>query len=116
MSEQCGHRGPRTRGQCSKVWWNEHLEHHCVITGERWTDADEEAAREAKKVTREGGEDPVIWDLVVADMRGRDKLGAQRYGKRLRPTTDIDPLQYAYEEALDLACYLRMEIYRRGGK
>lgn len=60
--------------------------------------------------------DPAIWDLVLEDMRTRDRVGVDTYGARLRPSTDIDPLQYAYEEALDLACYLRMEIYKRNGE
>lgn len=59
---------------------------------------------------------PPIWDLVIADMRERDRIGAERYGDRLRVTTAVDPLRYAYEEALDLACYLRKAIAERDGR
>jgi hypothetical protein len=57
-----------------------------------------------------------IWDLVMADMRERDRIGTERYGDRLRVTSANDPLRYAYEEALDLACYLRQAIAQRDGK
>jgi hypothetical protein len=59
---------------------------------------------------------PPIWDLVIVDMRERDRIGAERYGDRLRVATAVDPLRYAYEEALDLACYLRKAIAERDGK
>jgi hypothetical protein len=59
---------------------------------------------------------PPIWDLVIADMHERDRIGAERYGDRLRTTSPNDPLRYAYEEALDLACYLRQAIAQRDGK
>jgi hypothetical protein len=59
---------------------------------------------------------PPIWDLVIADMRERDRVGAERYGDRLRVTTAVDPLRYAYEEALDLAVYLRKAMAERDGK
>ncbi|HMV65765.1 MAG TPA: hypothetical protein PKA64_02850 [Myxococcota bacterium] len=58
---------------------------------------------------------PAIWELVIADMRERDRIGAERYGDRLRPESPNDALQYAYEEALDLAVYLKQELIRRGG-
>lgn len=45
---RCTRKGPKTRGVCSKFWGNEHPEHHSFITGERWTDADSEAARAEK--------------------------------------------------------------------
>jgi hypothetical protein len=56
---------------------------------------------------------PAIWDLVVTDMRERDYLGQLRYGKRLRPFNGRDTLLDAYQEALDLAVYLRQAIYER---
>ncbi len=56
---------------------------------------------------------PAVWDLVIADMRDRDKLGEQRYGVRLQPHNGRDVLRDAYEEALDLAVYLRSAIYER---
>lgn len=57
-----------------------------------------------------------VWDLVMTDMRERDKLGGCRYGVRLQPFNGRDALADAYAEALDLAAYLRQAIYERDGK
>lgn len=57
-----------------------------------------------------------VWDLVVADMQARDHLGESRYGTRLQPYNGRDSLRDAYEEALDLAVYLRQLIFERDGK
>lgn len=57
-----------------------------------------------------------VWDLVLADMAARDKLGKSRYGTRLHPHNGRDVLKDAYEEALDLAVYLRQALYERDGK
>lgn len=58
---------------------------------------------------------PAVWDLVVADMVARDKLGAARYGTRLQPGNGRNALRDAYEEALDLAVYLRQALYEQEG-
>ena len=58
---------------------------------------------------------PAIWPLVIVDMNGRDNLGRQRYGTPLQPDNGRDMLKDAYEEALDLACYLRGALYERDG-
>ncbi len=54
-----------------------------------------------------------IWELVIADMRQRDQIGRENYGTPLTADNGRDHLQDAYEEALDLAVYLRAEIERR---
>ncbi len=59
------------------------------------------------------GTEPATWDLVLADIRKRDRLGALKYGVRHQADNGRDHLQDAYEEALDLAVYLRAEIQRR---
>lgn len=59
---------------------------------------------------------PATWDLVMSDMRTRDELGRQRYGVRLQPGNGRDTLRDAYEEALDLAVYLRTAIHERDGR
>lgn len=59
---------------------------------------------------------PAVWDLVKADMEERDLLGKARYGVRLQPHNGRNMLVDAYQEALDLAVYLRSEIYERDGK
>lgn len=54
-----------------------------------------------------------IWDLVIKDMQERDRAGEAKYGTRLQADNGRDPLIDAYQEALDLAVYLRQEIERR---
>lgn len=48
-----------------------------------------------------------IWELVIADMQARDHVGRARYGTPLQAHNGRDMLRDAYEEALDLAVYLR---------
>lgn len=57
-----------------------------------------------------------VWDLVLADMRERDQIGRARYGTPLQPHNGRDALVDAYQEALDLAVYLRQALYERDGK
>ncbi len=59
---------------------------------------------------------PAAWDLVLADMAARDRLGLERYGTRLQPHNGRDALADAYAEALDLAVYLRQALYERDGR
>lgn len=59
---------------------------------------------------------PPVWDLVIADMRDRDRVGRERYGTPLQPHNGRDPLVDAYQEALDLAAYLRQAIAERDGR
>lgn len=59
---------------------------------------------------------PAVWDLVMHDMKERDQLGRARYGTPLQPHNGRDALVDAYQEALDLAVYLRQAIYERDGK
>lgn len=61
-------------------------------------------------------EPPAVWDLVMEDMRERDCKGVLSYGVRLQPHNGRDALWDAYEEALDLAAYLRQAIYERDGR
>lgn len=48
--------------------------------------------------------------LVINDLTARREVGIQRYGTALQPFNGRDVLRDAYEEALDLACYLRQAI------
>ena len=50
--------------------------------------------------------------IVCADIAHRQQLGIAKYGCTVAESTD-NMLQHAYEEALDLAVYLRAEIARR---
>lgn len=52
---------------------------------------------------------PVL-SLVVADLQERARVGLRKYGDALRTFNGRNALQDAYEEALDLAMYLRQKI------
>ena len=54
-----------------------------------------------------------VWELVVEDMKERDRVGRAKYGTPLQPFNGRDPLVDAYQEALDLAVYLRQAIEER---
>lgn len=54
-----------------------------------------------------------IQQLVIADMAKREKVGIARYGTPLQVGNGRDMLRDAYEEALDLAVYLRGLIEER---
>lgn len=59
---------------------------------------------------------PAVWGLVMKDMVDRDQTGRERYGVPLQGHNGRDALVDAYQEALDLAVYLRQAIYERDGK
>jgi hypothetical protein len=50
---------------------------------------------------------------VRADLEERERVGIARYGTALYPHNGRDALRDAYEEALDLACYLRQALEER---
>ena len=54
-----------------------------------------------------------IFELVHEDLSKREAKGAGTYGGTLMADDGRDMLQEAYEEALDLAVYLRCEIEKR---
>lgn len=54
-----------------------------------------------------------VWDLVIADMQERDRIGRERYGTPLQTHNGRDALVDAYQEALDLVVYLRQAIAER---
>lgn len=62
------------------------------------------------------GGKPATWPIVICDMAERHRIGTAKYGKPLVPHNGRDTLRDAYEEALDLAVYLRTAIYERDGK
>jgi len=57
----------------------------------------------------EGKGEPII-DMVVADLQERAKVGAVKYGEKLKAFNGRDALLDAYQEALDLCMYLRQAI------
>lgn len=60
-------------------------------------------------------ERPAVWPLVIADMHERDATGRARYGTPLQPHNGRNALVDAYQEALDLAVYLRQRIEEERG-
>ena len=79
-----------------------------------------EAARPAPTKQRPGDQPlpvkndlPCIQDRVIADIEARKQVGISRYGTVLQPHNGRDPLQDAYDEAMDLTIYLCQLIYER---
>lgn len=56
---------------------------------------------------------PAIGLLVIADIGTRMEHGVQTYGVPLQPNNGRDALRDAYDEAVDLALYLRQAIEER---
>jgi len=56
-----------------------------------------------------------VFEAVIADMRARLAKGIATYGKPLETFNGRDALRDAYEEALDLAVYLKQSIMERDG-
>ena len=52
-------------------------------------------------------------DGVVKDLVDRAEVGFKKYGRYLHENEADNMLQHAYEEALDLAMYLKTEINRK---
>lgn len=59
---------------------------------------------------------PWIKDLIAQDIKYRARVGLGAYGTYLQPHNGRDALRDAYEEALDLAQYLRQAMYERDGR
>lgn len=64
----------------------------------------------------EKNDKPYIWDLVRRDIQQREDYGVSKYGTRLQPFNGRNSLVDAYQEALDLAVYLRQRIYEETGE
>ena len=62
------------------------------------------------------GTGPSIHDRVIDDIAARKAMGLAKYGTILQAHNGRDAIVDAYQEALDLCCYLRAEIERTGGK
>jgi tagatose-1,6-bisphosphate aldolase non-catalytic subunit AgaZ/GatZ len=57
-----------------------------------------------------------IHDAVIADIEARRVQGEREYGRPHRLFNGFDGLREAYEELLDMACWLRQEIEERAVK
>lgn len=78
-------------------------------------DAASRAAMEQKPPAKDNPH-PAVWPLVMRDMIDRDQSGREKYGVPLKAHNGRDTLLDAYQEALDLAVYLRTAIYERDGR
>ncbi len=58
-------------------------------------------------------DNPHIVDLVVKDMKERKKQGIKTYGVALQAFNGRDALLDAYQEAMDLAIYLKQAMEER---
>lgn len=57
-----------------------------------------------------------IQQMVREDLEAREAIGIERYGTSLFPNNGRSALRDAYEEALDLACYLRQALCEQEAK
>ena|ERR1700761_181639 len=57
--------------------------------------------------------EPSAHDLVIADMAERKAFGLRKYGTLLQLGNGRDHLEDVYEELLDAAAYIRLEIEQR---
>lgn len=56
---------------------------------------------------------PDVQSAVIADIKARREIGIKRYGTALQPFNGRDALLDAYEEAIDLAMYLKQALIER---
>ena len=54
-----------------------------------------------------------ITDMVVEDLRERERVGYKKYGKALQPFDGRDSHQDLYEELLDAAQYIKKAMIER---
>jgi hypothetical protein len=79
--------------------------------------AEKDKQRQAAAVAQDAVQSPPsITKLVHDDLYAREQKGIETYGTTLKPFNGRDALWDAYEEALDLAQYLRQAIFERDGK
>ena len=88
-----------------------------IVTGQIQA-ADVQRHHMPERANREGDTQPMpqvndhpdIQSQVIADIEARREVGIKRYGTALQPHNGRDALVDAYEEVLDLACYLKQRI------
>ena len=58
-----------------------------------------------------------VREAIEQDLRQREALGLRKYGVTLdrQDLTEAQWLQHAYEEALDMACYLKRLLLQKEG-
>ena len=71
--------------------------------------------REGDQQLPEINDNEAIQNLVIVDIEKRREVGTKRYGTPLQAFNGRDALRDAYEEALDLAIYLKQCLVERDG-
>jgi hypothetical protein len=56
---------------------------------------------------------PSVQGAVRDDLVERERVGVARYGTPLQPYNGRDALLDAYQECMDMACYLKQAIMER---
>lgn len=69
--------------------------------------------RPGDQVLPEKNDHQFIQDQLIADIEARKAVGIERYGTALQPFNGRDALRDAYEEAIDLAVYLKQCLVER---
>lgn len=81
----------------------------CITSGNMSKDADSHS--QPKPVNTEGSQS--VTDAVIADLQFRREQGIAKYGMELRTNNGRDALVDAYQEAVDLAVYLKQALIER---
>lgn len=84
---------------------NRKVSRHCMVSLRKSLNASQPVPKKSKL--------PDICPMVIEDLEERSKIGAKKYGTSLKPRNGRDSLLDAYQEALDLAQYLRQAIWER---
>lgn len=87
----------------------------CVFLGARGTRVDPNCSAHGDRAQPlpVGNDLPVIHELVKADLQQRLGFGVAKYGQPLQPYNGRNALRDAYEEILDLAVYLRQQLWEQ---
>ena len=99
----------------SVVWSDERrqpdLQRPTTVLKDAWDSVDEGGQMHATRdEPTPDGDGPDVADLVHSDLEDRVEEGREKYGERLQAGNGRDALVDAYQEALDLALYLRQQI------
>lgn len=90
-------------------WFSEHLKE--IVSGEfqPFTSIEDARPATAKQPAPNGSGNPIL-GMVLADLTNRALEGKEKYGEPLKAHNGRNALWDAYQEALDLAMYLRQAI------
>ena len=90
----------------------QHARYH--LSGE-WDQAVQDAYTRAQ-IEPTPNQHPAIQDLLILDIEQRKQMCIAKYGTVLQGHNGRDALIDAFQEAMDLAIYLRQMLYERDGR